>query len=196
MSRCLSCLRRECPKGQAGDSASANEGDGSAFGRPPWSGCIVFFPGMARIRRGPPVPHLGRRFADRVIGMARPPTPPEIRVRSLRRPNPALPSHWAGGSDRLRSDSPTIADLTGHVLEPWLYRASVGGFRGESGVSGYGRRPNATAFGLHEGLHLEECRPECRGRYHPASWRPPRSPDEYAPYRSFSVCLFGVLLFA
>ena len=34
---------------------------------------------------------------------------------------------------------------------------------GESGVSGFGRTLNATAFSGHEGLHLEERRPECRG---------------------------------
>ena len=74
--------------------------------------------------------------------------------------------------------------------------ASGGGFRGESGGSGYGRKPNATAFGPHEGLHLEERRPECRGRYHPASWRPRLTPDEYAPYPSLLGWLLALFRFA
>jgi len=152
--------------------------------------------GMARIRRGPPVPHLGRRLRRPSDRNGATPDSPRNPGEVACRPNPALPSRWAGGSDRLRSDSPTIAETDCHIARHRVYRASVGGFRGESGVSGYGRRHDATAFVLHEGLHLEEGRPECRGRYHPASWRPPRSPDEYAPYPTLSRCFFVFLLFA
>lgn len=38
-----------------------------------------------------------------------------------------------------------------------------GGFRGKSGVSGFGRLPNATAFGGDMGLHSKGCRPQGRG---------------------------------
>jgi len=91
----------------------------------------------------------GRQVAE-VTRNCETPDYPKIRVRSLRRPNPPSRPIGREGQSASRSDSPTIADR--HVARPGC-SSERGGILGWSGVSGFGRTPNGTALGGHEGQH-------------------------------------------
>jgi hypothetical protein len=88
---------------------------------------------MARICRGRTFLILCGRQVAEVTRNCETPDYPEIRVRSLQRPNP--PSRPVGreGQSASRSDSPTIAETEGVLPPGCADRASVGGFRGSRG---------------------------------------------------------------